>query len=122
MDNFDVELQLLAEGIDLQSIGDHERKTSPLISRDAANKSTEFSQRGLLGSVLSLHAEGLPHHTQDPRLYLNLAAPASGLVCGVQVSLGFAKCRTGHLSLLRSIADLLYLCRVLVKATPFHAF
>src|ERR1700749_2355201 len=89
MDSFDVELELLAQGIDLQSIGDHELKTSPLVSRDAANQSHGFEQRGLLGSVLSLHADSLPTCTEDPRLYLNLAAPASGLVCGVQVSLAF---------------------------------
>lgn len=84
-DDLDFELQLLAKDAGHLSIGDHELATSPLISRDAANIS-DFPQRGLLGRVLSLHSEELPEGTNDPRLYMNLAAPASGLVCGVQVS------------------------------------
>lgn len=86
MDNNNLELQLIARGVDHMSIGEHELVTSPLVSYDAAELSDQFSHRGLLGAVLSLHSEDLPEQTKDSRLYMNLAAPASGLVCGVQVS------------------------------------
>jgi hypothetical protein len=86
MSDSDGELELLELGQTIQTIGEHELKTSPLVTRDAIVLSEQFAQRGLLGSVLSVHATGLPQRTNDPRIYLNLDAPSSGLVCGVQVS------------------------------------
>jgi hypothetical protein len=87
MSDSDGELDLLDQDQPVQKIGEHELRTSPLVTRDAIARSYQFSQRGLLGSVLSVHASGLPPKTSDPRIYLNLDAPSSGLVCGVQVSL-----------------------------------
>lgn len=65
---------------------DHEVKTAPLVSRDAINLGERFPQRALLGSLLSIHSDGLPSLPEDRRIYLNLDAPSSGLVCGVQAS------------------------------------
>ena len=87
MSDSDGELDLLDTNQIIRTIGDHELKTSPLVTKDAVDISNGFPQRGLLGTVLSVHADGLPSNTIDPRIYLNLDAPSSGLVCGVQVSL-----------------------------------
>lgn len=87
MSDSDGEFDLLDLDQIVPDIGEHELKTSPLVTRDAASVSGRFSQKGLLGTVLSIHADGLPAKTMDPRIYLNLDAPSSGLVCGVQVSL-----------------------------------
>jgi hypothetical protein len=80
---------------DAQSFVKHEVQTSPLVSRDALDvgEDVHFAQRGLLGSVLSVHAKALPVKPNDRRIYMNLDAPSSGLVCGVQVSIiiGFTK-------------------------------
>jgi hypothetical protein len=64
----------------------HEIASAPLFTRDAANISGQVFQRGLLGTVAAIHSErdGLAMPT-DRRLYMNLNAPTSGLVCGVQV-------------------------------------
>lgn len=87
MSDSDTELDLLDVEHVVHAIGDHELKTSPLVTKDANTAvSNSFSQRGLLGTVISVHAKGLPPTTNDPRIYLNLDAPASGLVCGVQGS------------------------------------
>jgi hypothetical protein len=85
MSDSDGEFDLLDPNHTVQTIGEHELKTSPLVTRDAIGVSEQFAQRGLLGTVLSVHANGLPARTVDPRIYLNLDAPSSGLVCGVQV-------------------------------------
>jgi hypothetical protein len=85
MSDSDDEFELLDPNQIVQTIGEHELKTSPLVTRDAIGASQQFAQRGLLGTVLSVHADGLPSRTIDPRIYLNLDAPSSGLVCGVQV-------------------------------------
>ncbi|KAG8764562.1 hypothetical protein FRC15_007546 [Serendipita sp. 397] len=78
---------LLFTAKDIQDGGDHELKTSPLATWDVIDSgAVDFAQRGLLGEVLSVHADDLPKHTKDSRLYMNLDAPSSGLVCGVQGS------------------------------------
>jgi hypothetical protein len=101
------EFQLLPQNHRAQYLGDHELKTSPLVSKDALDLCTahltkraklkardgeevekveRFSQRGLLGRVIRTHSESLRATPEDVRLYMNLDAPSSGLVCGVQVS------------------------------------
>jgi hypothetical protein len=94
MSDQDLELELLALDDGVQIFGDHELKTSPLVSKDALDISQtgeatgdkeQFVQRGLLGKILSVHSEDLQRTPQDVRLYMNLDAPSSGLVCGVQV-------------------------------------
>lgn len=84
-DDSDCELGLLSPDDDIQIFGEHELNTAPLVTKDVANLSNGFVQRGLLGKVLSVHADGIPLKTKDPRIYINLNAPSSGLVCGVQV-------------------------------------
>ena len=84
------EFELLAshhEDEDSHSFVRHEVQTAPLVSRDALDVGEHFAQRGLLGSVLSVHSKALPGKPLDRRIYMNLDAPSSGLVCGVQVSL-----------------------------------
>jgi hypothetical protein len=86
------EFDLLASDYDdddTQSFVKHDVQTSPLVSRDALDfgDRVHFAQRGLLGSVLSVHAKALPVRPCDRRIYMNLDAPSSGLVCGVQVSI-----------------------------------
>jgi hypothetical protein len=88
----DCELELLALDNGAQIFGDHELKTAPLVIRDVTSLSDGFVQRALLGKVLSVHSNGIPSRTQDPRIYMNLDAPSSGLVCGVQVSLDIIHC------------------------------
>ena len=69
----------------------HSLVTAPVLTRDAVNVCYQknwidaFPQRGLLGSVLSVNQRGLVRHSSDPRIYVNLDAPSSGLICGVQV-------------------------------------
>lgn len=69
----------------------HSFKTAPILTRDALNACHRdnlvdvFPQRGLLGSVLSMNRQGSAHKSNDPRLYVNLDTPSSGLICGVQV-------------------------------------
>jgi hypothetical protein len=84
-DDSDCELGLLSPDDDVQIFGEHELKMAPLVTKDVANLSNSFVQRGLLGKVLSVHADDIPLKTKDPRIYMNLNAPSSGLVCGVQV-------------------------------------
>jgi len=92
MDLNDPELILLARG---ESSGDidrdlpeHQKASAPLFTREAGEKMGQTYQRGLLGSVLKIHTDhAFPTQPMDPRIYLNLNAPSSGLVCGVQVSL-----------------------------------
>ncbi|PVF91524.1 hypothetical protein CPB86DRAFT_770568 [Serendipita vermifera] len=97
MSDLDLELELLGLDDGVQIFGEHELKTSPLVSKDAldlsiANQAAgqeegeQFVQRGLLGRILSIHSEDLQHKPKDVRLYMNLDAPSSGLVCGVQGS------------------------------------
>ncbi|KIM21769.1 hypothetical protein M408DRAFT_29280 [Serendipita vermifera MAFF 305830] len=86
MSESDDEFNLLDLDQTFPEIGEHELKTSPLVTKDASSISERFSQKGLLGTVISVHADGLPEETIDPRIYLNLDAPSSGLVCGVQGS------------------------------------
>ncbi|PVF92780.1 hypothetical protein CPB86DRAFT_716798 [Serendipita vermifera] len=97
MADLDLELELLALDDGIQIFGEHELKTSPLVSKDALDlsiasqadseqESEQFVQRGLLGKILSIHSEDLQHTPKDVRLYMNLDAPSSGLVCGVQGS------------------------------------
>lgn len=86
-DESELELELLSLDPGPQTIGEHELKTSPLITYDAAKLTADqFTQRGLLGGVLAVNASGLPPTLKDPRIYINLDAPSSGLVCGVQGS------------------------------------
>ena len=69
----------------------HSQVTAPMLARDALNVcyqdnwTNAFPQRGLLGSVLSVNRRGLAQNSKDPRIYINLDAPSSGLICGVQV-------------------------------------
>ena len=69
----------------------HSLVTAPILTRDALdayyrnNSVNVFPQRGLLGSVFSIHQRGSVQNSSDPRLYINLDAPSSGLICGVQV-------------------------------------
>ncbi|KAG8816895.1 hypothetical protein FRC19_011719 [Serendipita sp. 401] len=87
MSDSDVELDLLSLDKNVHTFGGHEIKTTPLATREAIEaREGELEQRGLLGKVLSVHGEGLPSRLQDPRLYMNIDAPSSGLVCGVQGS------------------------------------
>lgn len=104
MSESDVELELLAQDDGTQIIGEHELKTTPLISKDALvissllyskrsdengevkENSLPFAQRALLGKILRIHSEDLKASPNDIRLYMNLDAPSSGLVCGVQVT------------------------------------
>jgi hypothetical protein len=88
-DGSDCELELLPFGNMAQTFGNHELRTAPLVSRDAVALCGNFAQRGFMGSVFSVHAEDLPSTTADSRVYMNLDAPSSGLVCGVQVCLAF---------------------------------
>jgi hypothetical protein len=88
-DGSDCEMELLPVGNVAQAFGDHELRTAPLVSKDAIALRGNFAQRGFMGSVFSVHAEDLPSNTTDPRVYMNLDAPSSGLVCGVQVCLAF---------------------------------
>ncbi|PVF93461.1 hypothetical protein CPB86DRAFT_801212 [Serendipita vermifera] len=102
-----VEFQLLPQTHRAQSLGEHELKTSPLLTKDSLDlciaqlekrgksangnakegeKVERFSQRGLLGRVTRTHSENLKPIPGDVRLYMNLDAPSSGLVCGVQGS------------------------------------
>ncbi|KAG8782690.1 hypothetical protein FRC19_007403 [Serendipita sp. 401] len=87
MSDSDVELDLLSLDEDVQNFGEHEIKTAPLATREAIEAQEDgLEQRGLLGKVLFVHGNGLTPSVQDPRLYINLDAPSSGLVCGVQGS------------------------------------
>jgi hypothetical protein len=85
------EFELLAthhEDEDAQSYVRHEVQTAPLVSRDALDVGEHnFAQRGLLGSVVSVHSKALLGKPVDRRIYINLDAPSSGLVCGVQVGI-----------------------------------
>lgn len=77
----------------------HSLVTAPILTRDALNAcyrdnwTDAFPQRGLLGSVLSVNQRGSAQNPSDPRLYINLDAPSSGLICGVQVRV--SKCSWG---------------------------
>lgn len=96
MDSNDPELILLARGessgdIDThdgdRDLPEHQKASAPLFTREAGEKMGQTYQRGLLGSVLKIHTNhAFPTQPMDPRIYLNLNAPSSGLVCGVQVS------------------------------------
>jgi hypothetical protein len=93
MESNDPELILLATGgssgdIDAHAgLLDHQKASAPLFTREAGERMGQTYQRGLLGSVLNIHADhAFPTQPMDPRIYLNLNAPSSGLVCGVQVS------------------------------------
>ncbi|KAG8831139.1 hypothetical protein FRC17_003588, partial [Serendipita sp. 399] len=87
MSDSDVELEFLSLDEDVQVFGEHELKTTPLATREAVDvQEDELAQRGLLGKVLSVHGEDFPLKLGDPRIYMNLDAPSSGLVCGVQGS------------------------------------
>jgi hypothetical protein len=112
MSDSDGELDLLKSSQTVRIMGEHETKTSPLVTRDAVLLSDQFAQRGVLGTVLSVHADGIPGNTIDPRIYLNLNAPSSGLVCGVQVRLW------------QPLQHLLncFVIRGLERVTPCHAF
>src|SRR5258708_2148907 len=69
----------------------HSLVTAPILTRDAVNACYQknwadaFPQRGLLGSIVAINQRGTMRHAFDPRLYINLDAPSSGLICGVQV-------------------------------------
>lgn len=62
---------------------------APVVTRDAINARNKqidlFPQRGLLGSVYSVNQRRSAQNVSDPRLYVNLNTPSSGLICGVQV-------------------------------------
>lgn len=64
---------------------DNEARNAPLMTKDAANIAQIFKQRALLGTILSVHQNCLHEKLCDPRIYMNLDVPSSGLVCGVQV-------------------------------------
>jgi hypothetical protein len=80
----------------------HALVTAPVVTRDALsvcvrdNSVDTFPQMGLLGSVLSVNRRGSLQDPSDPRLYVNLNTPSSGLICGVQVCSVFPKCARGH--------------------------
>ena len=69
----------------------HSLVTAPILTRDALNACysdnwvNAFPQRGLLGSVIYVNQRGSVQSSSDPRLYIILDAPPSGLICGVQV-------------------------------------
>jgi len=76
----------------------HSMVTAPVLTRDAINACYQdnwtdaFPQRGLLGSVLSVNQRGSARNSNDPRIYINLDAPSSGLICGVQVCASRCPC------------------------------
>lgn len=79
----------------------HAQLTAPIVTRDALdiyphdNRVDPFPQRGLLGSVYSVNRQGLAQNSEDPRLYVNLNAPSSALICGVQVGVTKRSWRRG---------------------------
>ena len=100
----DAELDLL-ESCPRKSTGvlpkTHSLVTTPVLTRDALhacyqnNWTNAFPQRGLLGSVLSVNQRGSAQNSKDPRIYINLDAPSSGLICGVQVCVSKCLCGCG---------------------------
>lgn len=81
------EFELLSLDNEEHSFVSHEVQTCPLVTRDVLDMGEKFAQRGLLGGVISIHGKNLRDKPQDRRIYMNLDAPSSGLVCGVQVSI-----------------------------------
>ncbi|KAG9048457.1 hypothetical protein FS837_012831 [Tulasnella sp. UAMH 9824] len=68
----------------------HQLVTAPLITRDAFTfgdgLANAVPQYGVLGSIVSVHAQGMVEVHNDDRIYLNTNAPFSAVVCGVQGS------------------------------------
>ncbi|KAG8902261.1 hypothetical protein FRC00_014086 [Tulasnella sp. 408] len=68
----------------------HQLVTAPLITRDAFTfgdgLAESVPQYGVLGSIVSVHAQGMVEVYNDNRIYLNTNAPFSAVVCGVQGS------------------------------------
>lgn len=64
----------------------HDLQDTPFFTYDALQLVPGvFSQRGLLGTVLSQHRDEATLRPQDPRFYINPETPLSGVICGVQV-------------------------------------
>ncbi|KAG8898820.1 hypothetical protein FRB99_007129, partial [Tulasnella sp. 403] len=85
----DSELMLL--GHKVENGLSHERRTAPLVTRDAyrlaeAGLGRAIPQYGVLGSIISINDQSGAEPFVDPRLYLNTNAPFSAVVCGVQGS------------------------------------
>ncbi|KAG8929014.1 hypothetical protein FRC01_005053 [Tulasnella sp. 417] len=68
----------------------HQIVTAPLITRDAFmfedGLTKAVPQYGVLGSIVSVHSQGMVEAHGDNRIYLNTNAPFSAVVCGVQGS------------------------------------
>ncbi|KAG8913659.1 hypothetical protein FRC00_001915 [Tulasnella sp. 408] len=86
---FEDEFDLLG-GDDIEEGPTHEIITAPLITRDAfvfgEGLLKAVPQYGVLGSILSVNAQGRKEEFADKRMYLNTNAPFSAVVCGVQGS------------------------------------
>jgi hypothetical protein len=94
----DAELNLLESSRRQSTSKTHSLVTAPILTRDALDVCSQynaFPQRGLLGSVLSVNQRGSAQISSDPRLYINLDAPSSGLICGVQVCVSKWSCGCG---------------------------
>ena len=88
----DPELDLL--GIDVLGGGEdpaakHAFKTAPVFTGDALDVlgAEVLPQRALYGRLISQNAPNLEDHVASPKLYVNINAQFSALVCGVQVCL-----------------------------------
>ncbi|CCM04868.1 uncharacterized protein FIBRA_07061 [Fibroporia radiculosa] len=82
------ERQLLSFSDDDQAI-DHENRTAPLITCEAylrADSGSRPSQYGLLGVIRTIHDRKEQETPHENRLYINVNAPLSAIVCGVQGS------------------------------------
>ncbi|KAG8955704.1 hypothetical protein FRC04_007695 [Tulasnella sp. 424] len=80
----------LLEGQVKEDKTSHQVVTAPLITRDAfehdGGLAKDVPQYGVLGSIVSVHAQGSMEVHKDKRIYLNTNAPFSAVVCGVQGS------------------------------------
>jgi hypothetical protein len=85
----DPELALLGGNLDdndfnLTGEANHALRTAPIFTGDAyeAVGSTIFPQRALYGRILESSTGA---QIKSPKLFININAPFSGIVCGVQV-------------------------------------
>ena len=84
----DPELALLsgdaADDDEFTSEADHALRTAPIFTGDAYEhvNSSIFPQRGLYGRLLE-SSTGAEFHSS--KVFVNLDAPFSGIICGVQV-------------------------------------
>ncbi|KDQ18207.1 hypothetical protein BOTBODRAFT_52993 [Botryobasidium botryosum FD-172 SS1] len=87
----DVELDLLRMKLSSESSGkSHENVTAPLFTRGVLDNgdAQELRQYAVYGEMMSVHSQDFIHKPVDnpSRLYVNMNAPFSAVVCGVQGS------------------------------------